>query len=488
MGARDDLDVTCDNDELKEELFDRLAMLKFPPMATLTRHRLLSLAAALPLVACGGDGGESTSPAPLPAGPDASVVMTSVRASLLPNQENGYTVTVRNVGAAAMGGATLTVPAVSGFTYESATCSATAGATCPAGTSVQALGAGIALPSMPVGGALGFRLDGVTTGAVGAVVNLSATIALSSDSVPGNNVAQRPMTILAPAAATLVDSVPPPTYADGSPEHASFSWINAERKRCGMGLLRQDARLDAASADHARYLAMHIDNGNLNGLTHAQDPALPGYTGGDGTARARYRGYPGGASDLLGGALTALHSNQTLFGYATYHSLAAQGGARDVGLASAMSVAWGQTITVFNVGVPILATDVAQALDAAQLLAGDAVATYPCGGETLLSRSHMPESPSPFPNADLTTKGPPITIFVREAQQLLISNFALSTSTGAAVPATLLTSAEREILPKSRAVIIPDTRLPANTTFNIVIKGTNEGQRFEKRFAFSTSD
>jgi hypothetical protein len=41
-------------------------------------------------------------------------------------------------------------------------------------------------------------------------------------------------------------------------------------------------------------------------------------------------------------------------------------------------------------------------------------------------------------------------------------------------------------LPLDQAAFIPDAVLAPNTTFNVYIRGTNDGQRFEKRFSFST--
>lgn len=455
-------------------------------LATSARRHLFYLGALATLAACGGSG-DSPAPAPPAAGPDVVTSIAAERSSPWPNQENTYTVTVRSSGTVAASGATLTVPSVAGLTYETATCGGSGGAVCPT-TTVPALAGGVALPVVPVGGILTFRLDGVTTGAAGSASSIAATVALSGDLTPGNNTAQLAIVMTAPPAGTLVTSVPAPTYAVGSESEQAFHWINGERARCGMGLMKQDERLDRASLDHSTYLAANIDNGNLSSITHEQNPAFPGYTGLDGTARAQFRAYPGVASDLIVSSGTALDGYQALFGYGVYHALAAQTGNKDIGLGDMRSERWNSKISVLNVAIPVVPANPQESLDSGQRPAGDTVVSYPCGGEALISRSHLPEFPSPFPDVpDLTTKGPPITVFVRPRQLLQIREFTVTTAAGVAIEGTLLTAENRPgFIVASQAAFVPNARLPANTTFNVLIKGTNEGQRFEKRFSYST--
>lgn len=452
----------------------------------------LALAAIAGLVAAcgGGGGGGGDSPAPVPTGADIVASMSVQRAAALPNQENVVTVSLQNVGGMAASGALVTVPAPSGFTFESASCSATAGASCPSVT-VQQLAAGFALPPLPSGGSLSFLLSGISTGSAGSQINFTTSASLSSDLNPANNSTQRSVTIGSPPSATLVTSVPAPTYSVGSAELAAFGWINNERSRCGMGLLKQDTRLDQASLDHANYLAINIDNGNLNNpLTHEQNPGWPGFTGVDGLARAQFRTYPGSSADLLAAITTgqAVLAYQALFGYATFHSQTAQGGRVDVGLGTSRSMLRSLDLPVLNVGIPVLSSTIEQILAASQLLAGDQVVTYPCGGETLLARRHTPENPSPLPGVDLSTRGAPVTIAVRPTQSLRISEFNMTTSAGVAVPGTLLTNAERTNIDVNQAVFIADAPLPANSTLNVLIRGTNEGQRFTKQFSYSAGN
>lgn len=453
-------------------------------------HAAALLAASTTMAACGGGGGYAPAFTPAPPAPDLAV---SVGGSLdmLPNQENTILVTVQSLGAIAATGAVLTVPTPAGFTYEAAWCtSATGGATCPASTTAQALTAGLTLPSVPPHGVLKFTLDGVTSPTAGPFVEFTATVNVVGDAVPVTNAALLRSAVVMPAASTLVASVPAPTYPGGSPELEAFNWINAERARCGLGLLKQDARIDLASTDHATYLATNLDSGNINQVAHQQNPAFPAYTGLDATARAQVRGYSGPASDLLAQESTALLGYKIAFGYTSYQSLSAQGGAKDLGLASTKPSSSSAFVSVINVGVPAPSGSTStQLLEAQQQIAGDVVATYPCGGEVLIRRNHGQEDPSPLPNTDLSTKGPPITIFVRAGQTFRLKEVLLTTASGTVIGGHFLRNEDRpQNLTPSQAVFIPAAPLPANTTFNFLVSGTNDWQRFEKRITFSTGD
>lgn len=410
---------------------------------------------------------------------------------MLPNQENTILVTVQSLGAIAATGAVLTVPTPAGFTYEAAWCtSATGGATCPANTTAQVLMAGLTLPDVPPHGTLKFTLDGVTSTTAGPFVNFTATVNVAGDAVPADSTSLLRSAVVMPAASTLVANVPAPTYPGGSPELEAFNWINAERARCGLGLLKQDVRLDLASSDHANYLVTNLDNGNIKQVAHQQNPVFPGYSGSDATGRAQFRGYSGPASDLLAQESTALLGYKTVFGYTSYQSLSAQGGAKDLGLANAKPSSSSAVVSVFNVGVPAPSGRTpAQLLEAEQQIAGDVVATYPCGGEVLIRRNHGQEEPSPLPNTDLSTKGPPITIFVRAGQTFRLKEVMLTTASGTVIGGHFLRNEDRpQYLTPSQAIFIPAEPLPPNTTFNFFIRGTNDWQRFERRITFSTGD
>lgn len=71
----------------------------------------------------------------------------------------------------------------------------------------------------------------------------------------------------------IVTSVSTPTYAPVSEELAAFNLLNAERLRCGFGLLAQNPALDTAARGHADWLLIN----NYTG--HYQIAGTTGFTG-----------------------------------------------------------------------------------------------------------------------------------------------------------------------------------------------------------------
>jgi hypothetical protein len=249
-----------------------------------------------------------------------------------------------------------------------------------------------------------------------------------------------------------------------------------------MGKLKQAVALDSAADDHAQYVVLNIDNGNLGSLTHDQNPAFPGFTGLKPNDRAKARGYVGSAGELIIGGGPPLSNYKWLLNTATFHALALQAGNTDMGMASRTSVTANSPISVLLTGY----------VGEMQALPGDFVATYPCGGEIDYVRNHFSEFPSPFPNlapSALVLKGPPLTVFVRSGQQLRVSSFAVAVEGDQPLSGVLLTSQDNPAyISASQAVFVPDKMLDPNTKYTVAIRGTNDGQRFEKRFSFTTGN
>ncbi|ROU07236.1 DUF7507 domain-containing protein [Lysobacter enzymogenes] len=101
-----------------------------------------------------------------------------------------YTIVVSNAGPSAANGTVLTDPAVTNFTAATLSCaSPVGGAVCPASPTVAQLqGAGVTIPTLPVGGSVTFTLTG--TAGSGTSISNTATVAPPSgttDPTPGNN-------------------------------------------------------------------------------------------------------------------------------------------------------------------------------------------------------------------------------------------------------------------------------------------------------------
>jgi len=300
--------------------------------------------------------------------------------------------------------------------------------------------------------------------------------------------------VAAPAAATLVTSVPPPSYPAGDGRIDGFNYLNGARGRCGWGMLKHDTRLDQAAVDHAHYMAVNMDQGGKKFdevYKHTQTPGWLGYTGVTGTDRAAYRGYPVGyVADLLDGGGTPSASYLNFFdeetaGFinSTYHGLGVLGVATDLGMAYDASITSG--FFVFNIGV-------SATIASAQLPAGDAVQTYPCEGESGIATAHGGEIPNPLPSRDWGTNpvGGPILIAVRQGQALTVTSVTMAPVGGAPLTGTLITSANdvNRYLQSNQAAWLPDGRLQRLTRYSVTIKGTNGAVPFTKSFTFTTWD
>jgi uncharacterized protein YkwD len=292
----------------------------------------------------------------------------------------------------------------------------------------------------------------------------------------------------------------PPTYAPGSEELAAFSLLNAERGRCGFGLLAANAPLDAAARAHADYLIINSLNSHLENASQFAE----GFTGTEPAARARAQGYTdlGGVTDEFA-FFTSSRPPLSKRGIgvlgvrgllnAPYHLNGLMSGYRDVGIAvrSKEDTGKGQE----GVFVQVNAAFTASA--GPQLLGISDVQTYPCEGTTGVNRQLTNETPNPVPGRDLRTAplGSTGYIAVREGNRLTITSAAMTrAATGEAVALrTPVTAANDPYGPcltgcfgPHQAYVVPDAPLLSDTAYTVMLSGTNNGTAFSRSFTFST--
>ncbi|WP_265653801.1 CAP domain-containing protein [Verminephrobacter aporrectodeae] len=201
---------------------------------------------------------------------------------------------------------------------------------------------------------------------------------------------------LAPAASAIVTSVPAATYAASSSEALAYETLNAERSRCGFGLLAQNARLDQAATAHLNYSAQN------NVVDHLQEPGKTGFTGGDPADRVAAVGYDrrqvGETMSSVSFTENAEYAVRRTLS-APYHALVALHGFHDVGLA------WGPTADGFRTLVMVFGlTRNAEHQDAGKIL------TYPCEGSAGVFAARGAEMPTPFPAEADAIWGQPILV------------------------------------------------------------------------------
>ena len=279
---------------------------------------------------------------------------------------------------------------------------------------------------------------------------------------------------------TLVTSVPAPAYAGGSEEFKAFSLLNAERQRCGFGLLRQNAMLDQSARGHAFYQLFN----NVAG--HFQSASDPYFTGTNPGTRADAAGYnysmvQENIMDFSGTANLANHGPDSVRGLlsAPYHALSMLRGMLDVGIAVMSSDTTGTTAThgpriigQFDSGV--LQGSTIQKPDSA------AVLTYPCEGSAGVAFELRGESPNPIPGRDLNANpiGQGVMVMVREGQILSVTAVSMVRTLDGA-PVTLRAVMTKDNDPNGRigyneAVVLPDAPLLPGTQYTVTLSVTNQ--------------
>ena len=301
----------------------------------------------------------------------------------------------------------------------------------------------------------------------------------------------------AAAQAAIVAAAPPSNYAAGSEELAAFNLLNFERGRCGFGQLTQNAQLDAAARSHADYQILndvltHVENRNTNPT---------GFTGTFPLDRVLAKGYTnvGGVTDEIVGLFgtsaktgTGVSGVRSLLS-APYHLRGLVGGYRDVGFSSRSSTDLGS-----DPATVILQLNAAYKSAAGPQLPGSGeVNTYPCEGTTGVNRQLANESPNPIPGRDLAVNplGAVVYVGLREGNVLRINNVAMTqVSTGRRIQLRApVTAANDPYAPclegcfkAHQAYVAADAPLQADSAFQVIINGTNNGSAFSRSFVFST--
>ena len=324
-----------------------------------------------------------------------------------------------------------------------------------------------------------------------------------SPALPAAPAASSPTPLPASPNSSVVTSLSSaPAYAADSEELAAYQLLNAERSRCGFGLLADSAPLDAAARAHADYLLIN----NLN--SHLEDGVQypEGFTGTDPLARVRAQGYSdvGGVTDEFA-FFTTTSASQPKRGVGTlgirgllnapYHLNGLMSGYRDVGIAVRSNADTGKGQR--GIFVQINAAYTASA--GPQLLGSSDVQTYPCEGTSGVNRQLTNETPNPVPGRDLRAQplGSTVYIAVREGNRLTITS-ALMTEASTGQTVTLrapVTSANDPYGPcqsgcfgPNQAYVVPNASLKPNTAYQVVLNGSNNGTPFSRSFTFSTGD
>lgn len=310
----------------------------------------------------------------------------------------------------------------------------------------------------------------------------------------------QPAAVVTPVStsATLVTSVSPSTYPTGSEEAAAFDQLNAQRQACGFGLLAPNSNLDVAAKGQANW---NVRNGYVG---HYQTAGTPGFTGitpddrieAAGYAlRSQFRPTDEGSTRVSPSKGGLGKSGMATLLNAPYHLSGLMSSFKDVGISvlSPVEVA-GATLAGATLQVNLAYKNAA----GSQLLDASVVATYPCEGSTEIIRQLTNETPSPVPGRDLsrTPLESSVYVAVRDGNTLAITHASLTNlATGVAVNLRPVLNSQNDpnkvgsqsYFGSHQAVITADAAMAANTRYQAVISGTNNGAVFSRSFIFTTA-
>jgi hypothetical protein len=333
-----------------------------------------------------------------------------------------------------------------------------------------------------------------------APAGASAPSGASSPSVPSSSVA--PQT-----------SVPTPSYAVGSFQLTAFTLLNNYREAMGVGELAQDPILDDSSAKHSLYLFSNLSAKVLTDLSHDEIAGNANFYAESPLLRAQKSGAPtteyigenvadgigstqaSDAADCIGQALASV-----------YHLVGLTSNQQTIGLGYipgsgtfpiyVCTSDFGETAGVTGAPGP---NEVS--LQGGQQLPIGAVAHSPLASETGVALAMRPELENPAP--DLPAPGRPILVRVNAAlvgDILTVSQYTLTDSTGALVPARILLPASatsgstattvadpNNMLFPGTAILLPLTALKASTTYTVTFNGARDGSPVTASWSFATA-
>lgn len=287
----------------------------------------------------------------------------------------------------------------------------------------------------------------------------------------------------------------PNSTVSNNPTLQIYNYLNNEISRCGFGGLKQNAKIETATKNHAKYIFAN------NKVDHNQFANQPHFTGFSVANRLEAVGYRYNKSGIgVGEVLASISSTNTNtiqnsgisllrnLMIAPYHMTNFVAGFKDVGISYEIGNINNKQTALLVANFGVLASDKSHLID------GNQVLTYPCQGSSNIQPALYNEYPNPVPNRDLQNKpiGSSIILRANVKGNLVITSQTLKNlATGKNVP--LLPTLTQKNDPNKQlfafeAVVMPDQALDKNTIYQAVISGTNNGSPFSKNFTFTTGN
>jgi len=299
-------------------------------------------------------------------------------------------------------------------------------------------------------------------------------------------------------------SVPAPSYASSSGQLALFQSINAMRQQLGVGLLAQDARLDAAAQAHAAYLsANHV-------MQHDETSGNPGFYEATPLLRARKAGVPDPewVAEIAAGG-TGVDDASTGVGcfnqwyHTVYHLQAMVGNQESIGIGYMPKGTWGLSVCVLDFGVltavPVNPLANGVPYGGGQQFDAGTFVTVPRNGDSNVQPGFNVSGEAPNPAPDLSAPGRPLMVYANGAlgEVLSVTTFSIIDAKGAEVASRILVSPSAKAagsaggadsyVRNNAVFLLPLATLADGTTYTATFSGTRAGKPVSFSWSFTTS-
>ena len=310
--------------------------------------------------------------------------------------------------------------------------------------------------------------------------------------------------------------VPSPNYSDAD-KLAVFNQLNKDRANCGFGKLAQNQLIDVAAQGHADYLKINHATGHdqlagrdgftgvdpdarlkAAGVSYSKGMEVISYTGtGTFFARPNANGLPAETINDL----SAVNNLRKLYA-STYHLSGAMQPFKEVGIGVSITNN-DDPSTNTTARLKNLVIDLEQNPNSSeQILEPSTVLSFPCEGTEGLMPQYGPENPEAFSylfNDYGFVRGQPIYFRSGPGTSIAITSSRVAPVGGVELGTVQLTYSNdpnkaKNFLRANEVFIVPVKPLLDNTTYDVVVTGTNSGLvsssnpsgSFNRSFKFKT--
>jgi uncharacterized protein YkwD len=268
-------------------------------------------------------------------------------------------------------------------------------------------------------------------------------------------------------------SSPAAAVQENDPEIVeALTMINTYRSWLGIPPLTIDPALQRASEAHVEYYRLNFGDPSLAGMgLHYETEGRPGFTGVDFQDRARAAGYSGSVNENAGVSGSMVWSTKWFMATVGHRLTLIDPRYTHIGMAAVNE--GNIKFEIINLGTPRWVENATPEWSA-----------WPPAGTTGVSLRFDGEAPNPFPNARYPI-GYPITLKYFGSGDLTLSSATISTG-GQRVDS--FAEIGSGWLSRKTVLLCATAPLAMDTTYDVRVEGTANGQPFVKEWSFRTTN